>query len=510
MLTHSFNKSAAFIRDRLTEGGVRVANKRVRFVTADAYVAAGGGVMRDLFEEDDGGWLTDPALLDKLIDEKLRTEGERIAAEGWKWVATAVDLPWNATSGMREIAGTEVAMTVEEEDRLATLKEEAEQIEAQWSEDPNVPQEIYDRLDAIDSEIGILVDRPMTFDPAEMAMAGAFVTIEPDGSLSIECGYVRPEDEPVVEAEGAEGDDAIGLEAGGVAASASHMVQVGGAPIVSPIGGDEDGADEEILKPLPDRLVADLTAWRTLALQDAFAQSPSTAFAAVLHALVLATFYSYSRESCLQLSVSSVSFGNPPAGLRDSPPACAIAERSERWKARLPDSDRDLWDALLALDGTEQASLFAHCASLAVNAQAEVAPKYDNGRVSQHGVERRIAHSHVLARAVGLDMVAAGWKPTVEGYFRGVTKPRILADVVEAMGSQFADMIDHLKKGDMAREAERLLEDAAWLPEPLRTPEVETTIVTAPPGGVQDAELPAFLDDDRPTEGEGTYAIAAE
>jgi len=40
-----------------------------------------------------------------------------------------------------------------------------------------------------------------------------------------------------------------------------------------------------------DRLVAELTAWRTLALQDAFAQSPTTAFAAVLHAFVLASFY---------------------------------------------------------------------------------------------------------------------------------------------------------------------------------------------------------------------------
>src|SRR3546814_5515793 len=67
----------------------------------------------------------------------------------------------------------------------------------------------------------------------------------------------------------------------------------------------------------------------------------------------------------------------------------------------------------------------------------------------------------VLARAVGLDLVAVGWRPTVEGYFRSVTKPRILADVAEARGSQFAEMIDHLKKADMAREAERLLADTA-------------------------------------------------
>src|SRR3546814_6470572 len=98
---------------------------------------------------------------------------------------------------------------------------------------------------------------------------------------------------------------------------------------------------------------------------------PATAFAAVLHAIFLDAFYFTSRESCLEISLSKVSFSFPPAGLKDSAPAGSITERHMRWKARLPKSDKDLWDALLALDGTEQASLFAHCASLSVNARSE-------------------------------------------------------------------------------------------------------------------------------------------
>src|SRR3546814_2498072 len=62
---------------------------------------------------------------------------------------------------------------------------------------------------------------------------------------------------------------------------------------------DTDDDDEQIIKPLPDRLVSELTAHRTLALQDAFAASPSTAFAAVLHSMVLSTFYHGRTESCL-------------------------------------------------------------------------------------------------------------------------------------------------------------------------------------------------------------------
>src|SRR3546814_18640587 len=84
----------------------------------------------------------------------------------------------------------------------------------------------------------------------------------------------------------------------------------------------------------------------TMALQDAVAQSPSTAFAAVLHAIVLDAFYFTSRESCLEISLSKVSFSFPPAGLKDSAPAGSITERHMRWKARLPKSDKDLWDEI--------------------------------------------------------------------------------------------------------------------------------------------------------------------
>lgn len=516
MLSHSYNKSGQFIRDRLTEDAVRVADKRVRFIGTEAYIAAGGTeAMRDLFQHDDGGWLTDPALLDRLVAEKLQAEGERIGAEGWKWVATAVDMPWGVTNGMRELDGVETAMTPDEAETVEKLQAEADALESEWMDAADVPDEVHARLTALDEEIGAIVDRPKSFAPEDIARAGVFVSIERDGSLCIERGYVRPEDEPeaVVEAVGSvdapDGDNVrAGREDEDVESSTgSNVVPIGAA------SGDDDDEDGEVVKPLPDRLVAELTAWRTLALQDAFAQNPSTAFATVLHAFVLDCFYHASRESCLEVSLSKVTFGFAPVGLRDSAPAKALAERHKRWADRLPDSDKEVWDALLQFDGAEQAALFAHCASMAVNAQQEVVPKYDNGRISKHSVERRIAHSHVLARAVGLDLIGAGWRATVLGYFAGVTKPRIIADVAEARGSKFAEMIDHLKKADMAREAERLLEDSDWLPEPMRTPHLPAGL---PADGSEPGEeaqsLPAFLDDDQviDTGEDGDFAVAAE
>src|SRR3546814_14170289 len=54
----------------------------------------------------------------------------------------------------------------------------------------------------------------------------------------------------------------------------------------------------------------------------------------------------------------------------------------------------------------------------------------------------------------------------------------------------------YLKKGDMANEAERLLEDASWLPEPMRTPELLDAPADDPAAEIDAAELPAFLDDE--------------
>lgn len=518
LLEHSYNRSGAYIRHKLTENTVRAGDKRVRYVTEAAYVAAGGSVVRDLFEPDDGGWLTDVALLDRLVDEKLAQDAERISAEGWKWVATAIDLPWNATSRMRRISGTETPMTPEEAARLAALEAQADELSAVWSDAAEIPQEVDASIDAIEAEIGALVDRPTIFDPEDMARAGAFVSINADGSLRVERGLVRPEDEAAAPA--AEDAEMLGSSGSGSAAAWGSDAGHDETERSALPGGDDptgDTDEEDSLKPLPDRLVSDLTAWRTLALQDAFAKDPATAFTAVLHAMVLASFYNYSHESCLQLTLHPVHFSNPPEGLRDCAPARTIAERHAVWTGRLPQADTELWEALLALDADDRASLFAHCASLGLNAQAEIVPKYDTGRISRRSIERRIAHANVIARAVDLDIIAAGWRPTVEGYFRGVTKPRILADVTEARGEQFAGMIDHLKKADMAREAERLLEETRWLPEPLRTPDEAAAPACDAANDDGACALPAGLanDADRGAEDTtvvhgGADAIAAE
>ena len=43
--------------------------------------------------------------------------------------------------------------------------------------------------------------RPIRYEADDLALAGAFVSIDSSGRLRVERGYVRPEDEPVEEVE---------------------------------------------------------------------------------------------------------------------------------------------------------------------------------------------------------------------------------------------------------------------------------------------------------------------
>jgi ParB family chromosome partitioning protein len=182
--------------------------------------------------------------------------------------------------------------------------------------------------------------------------------------------------------------------------------------------------------------------------------------------------------------------------LKDSRYAKSVGERHAGWKADLPADDDTLWDWLDGLDDTSRMALLAHCVSFGINALYERPNPMSATGISEHGLRTRMAEADRLARITGLDMAEAGFRPTVANYLGRVTKPRILEAVHEALGEEKVRLIEHLKKDDMAREAERLLADTGWLPEPLRLVAEETAAETSAGQNGDDVALPEFLADD--------------
>ncbi len=127
-----------------------------------------------------------------------------------------------------------------------------------------------------------------------------------------------------------------------------------------------------------------------------------------------------------------------------------------------------------------------------------------------------------MAEAVGLDLVAAGWEPTADNYLNRIPKARILEAVREPKGEGTAQLLKHLKKGEMAAEAELLLKGSGWLPEALQRSDLAVLDGDAAAEGQgasceealgaadfdQEIDLPAFLTADLHLE--STAMMAAE
>lgn len=456
-----YGREPYHIRRLLTENTIKANDKRALFVGAEAYIEAGGTIARDLFEADQGGWLQDPLLLEKLVRDKLDAEAEAIKAEGWLWVEAAVDHGYGHTFHMRQIVGAQANLTDEEKADLDALTEKFDALTAEYEDADELPDDIDQQFGDLETKIEAYQNRPLVFDAEEVALAGVFLSLTNQGVLRVECGYVRPEDEPVIE------PDPVDKEAAEATDEAQRDAPAGTSGGTNPAPAPEE--DEEDLKPLPDRLLSELTAFRTVALRDALAEQPRVALTLLLHKLASDQFYRRAEGHTLDVRISSVLLLSY-SGLSDSAPAIAITARNQAWFEKLPEDASTLWDWLEALDDQERFSLLAHCISFGINAVYQKPDRYGSTGPSPTTIDARMRNADHLAAALALDVNATGWRPTAANYFGQVAKAHILRAVEDARGEDAVRRISGMKKADMAAEAETLLAETGWLPDALRTP----------------------------------------
>jgi ParB family chromosome partitioning protein len=430
-----WNRSRETILRALSEGQIASDDRRAVFVGADAYQTAGGAIIRDLFGEEGGGFFADAALLNRLVREKLTAEAAQVEAEGWKWIVVEPEFNHEMTAGMRRVYPEAAPLSDADQESL----EELEQRHNALCDEGDDSEDFTAKLRALETEIDVLTGEEQ-YQPEDIARAGAFVCLDYRGNLRIERGFVRAE---------------------------NWKAKVSAGDNAAPDGGGETGKTDAV-KPLSEKLVAELTAYRTAGLRNALAEHPAKALTAVVHALAATTFYSSSDKlSCLEIVPRSASLAAHASSIDECSVMTAIAERQAVWERRLPKDPAELWGFVAGLDQAQQLELLAHCASLSANAV----------QLSKHRTEAAAsAHADVLASTLGLDMTAT-WTPTVAGYFGRVSKERIVEAVREAVSVEAAANIAGMKKLAMAEAAERRLAGTGWLPELLRT----RSIVDVPP-----------------------------
>ncbi|ALC14385.1 ParB/RepB/Spo0J family partition protein [Sphingopyxis sp. 113P3] len=474
------NREPWIIRRDMTASNVPATDRRAVFVGADAYVEAGGNIIRDLFSEDRGGFFEDAGLLDILAVEKLREIAGKVEAEGWKWTEALIDYPH--AHGMRRFYPQSIPLSDEDEARLEALSTEHDELAEGYSSYDEMPEDVAAKLEAVSDAIDAISAKRYAYDPQVVAHGGAFIVLNHDGAVRIERGFVRLEDEALADPQPepeTEGDTAT--------------------PDDEPNEQMEDGyddaqeieeEDEEPGKPISDSLIRDLSAYRTLALRVALGERPDMALIVLTHTLTAQLFYSYTEAGCLEIRPTVTPLGSHADGIEDTPLAARASEAHEAWAERMPRDVADLWGFIVALDDAKRLALLAHCVSRTVNAL----------RLPWDRKARSLQTADRLATALALD-VAKDWTPTVDSYLGRVTKAHIVEAVSEGVSEDAARRIADMKKPDMALAAEQLLAGTGWLPAVLRTPTPEGK----QPATIEAVEQPSDVED-----GEAGYAVAAE
>lgn len=425
-----WNRNPAAIRRVLTAEHVEADDRRVVFVGLDTYTKAGGAMLRDLFDTEHEGYLTDTGLLDRLVTEKLAGEAAKLHAEGWKWVEIMLEIDRQRVHAMNSVDPEEIPLNDDQRRECDRLTAEYDALIDEHGED--VSDDIAGQLEALSAKIDEHYASALRWRAEEMARAGVVIGIGRDGAVEIVRGLVRPEDESQAEGE------------------ASRESPTSAISRTTP-------------KLLSDKLVEDLTAQRTAALRSVLAGNADIALTAIVHALALPLFYGNAdAETCLTVRLESQALQSSAEGIEKSSAGLMLHECVSVWQERLPQDPEAFWDWLLTQSTATRLDLLAFCAASSVNAVKK--PHERDG-------SPRLASADRLASALRLDM-AQWWQPTAAAYLGRVSKTRILEAVTEAVSPSAAENLGTMKKDALVIAAEKRLCGTGWLPPVLRSPDL--------------------------------------
>ena len=450
--TPSYNRNPSGLRRLLLGREIDAATDPLaKFVGIPAYEAAGGVVVRDLFEDAGSGYITDAELLQRLAVERLTDQAQAFKGEGWAWTEARTSFDHSERQGFGVATMKQRAPTPEQQaarDALLTAKEEANKgLEDLYDSEDSDDDPGFDsakasaleaEVEAIDAKLEKLRHELSEWSADILAFAGVVVALDRNGEVIVHRGMVKPEDRKQ---------------------AAKAAVAAAGAPGANGATGDTGEGAEQQGGANPESLVRKLTSHKTKALQVLMSDNTHVALAALAHTLVqqLVTGYAGGMHRTVSaLNLRANDCDSALKGVADDIEASRawgeLASRLDNWRERLPgDADRLLpWLIGQPLDTLLE--LLALCSALSVSAMS--------GREAD-------TTGDALAAAVGLDM-ADWWTPTAGSYLAQVPKARIVEAVTEAVSVEKGAPLAKLKKGEAVAAAEALLQGTRWLPSPLR------------------------------------------
>lgn len=443
---------AASVRAALAGGRIPATDKLVRFVGIDAYEAAGGRLMRDLFDQN-VVFLDDGDILQRLAGERVEALRQEVSAEGWRWVEVQLQHGLIEGCAPERLRPTARKLSRKETKTVAALEAEIELLDQELA-DAEEDDARWQKRDDAEVQLDAIRQSALRFDKDLMAHAGAIIAIDQSGAPLVTRGLIKRVDLKTVrklqKASTNEADDET-----------------------------EDNCSDQPTGPagprLPKTLVEELTTARTRALRDQLAKSPQVALALMVHVL--------RQRSVETASVPGVAIVSHPVGYED-------VDEFEHTRLKASEPLSDAGDALADLIAAPYAVLGNMLAAFV----AETLQFSHQAASPQDGKLQRVGDT--LASALDLDMKRY-WEASVDFWERApkafildaLADAPAVAALPDAARKARLTSLAKLKKAELARVAAKTLQATGWLPDELITPPRRGALAVTPQG---EAALPTL------------------
>ena len=461
------------IRRMMVNATVPASDRRFLFVGEDAYVAAGGRLERDLFEDASQARLLDVAILERLAIEKLDAEAERQREElGYGFVRPTLDVHVQAwTHGdLRRVPIEAPQPSDEERAAIEAFEAEIESHAAVYEDEEAEGLAIAEaeaKIAELNAAINAILDKPLEIDPELKPGIGAFLVLDADGKPRLD----RTVYSLIGEDDGANEDDDASTGNGDRVGSGNGAAMPGGVGAGETDGNGNTACHQPKSPKLSQRLIDELAMQRRDVLALHVAADPALALDLAV-VLMVADEGGYTwdgggstltarraSDPVLQAAMPAASGPIVEAQVKASEALDrtwldrnSMAERFDAFRA-LPQDRRNAWLGH-AVARTLEASVFG-------------------------GSQKTCAFHNHLGRLLGID-VARWWRPTALNWFDRVAKAQCLAALAEIGAGELGQRYIKTKKGEIAEACERVFAGAAiveagvkaramaWVPEPMR------------------------------------------
>ena len=408
------------IRRMVLDATVRGSDPRAILVGRDAYLAAGGRIERELFDDDASESWIDVALLEDLAHKAMEQAASKTAQEyGLAWVRPTLGnyVSHDLVEGLNRLPCEPAPMTGEEVQKLGELEADYDRVAAILEDEDSDEEEVAkaeQELVVIDRAMRALNDRPPVLADELKAEAGAFLVLSRNGDPALVPQFYT-ETEIVSEDEGA-------LEA------------VSESETVAPKGGA-----------LSQRLLDELAMQRRDILAIHLANDQALALDFMLFTLADADGHDWRAKKASTL-IGSVASG-PVTGFeaKDAPASAALAEFAgsldESWRSG--ESDVERFERFRALSDDARSAWLGHVVSRTLIAS-----------LACEG-ERSVPLHEMLGSLLEIE-TAHWWRPTAANYFDRVAKARTLEALDAAGGPELVSRYAGSKKIELASAAERI------------------------------------------------------